>query len=177
MTAIARTTGRSRLGRFWMVALAGALLLSACGGSSALDDLKSPMTDVFKTELDVDLEDIQCPEGVSIEAGNQFQCTAAITDGAGRLRVGVLMDVDGRANFTRENVLVDLDAIEQEIGDELSRGIGAPIVLECGEASVQVAEPEGTIPCTAVANNGETRGVEVTVEDIDATTTWRLLAV
>ena len=160
-----------------LLLVAVVLGVTACGGSSGIEELEGQMTEVFFSELAVELVDISCPEGVQIEPSNQFVCTAAVTDGVGRLRVGVLIDSDGRANFSRENALVNLDKIEAEVAEELSRGVGSAITIECGVEKVLMSEVGGTFACTAVAATGEQRGVEITVDDLDATTRWRLLAV
>jgi len=167
----------SRATRTVALGLSLVLVAAACGGVSALEDLETQMTDVFLSELDVALEDITCTEGAQIEPASQFQCTAAVVEGEGRLRVGVLIDTDGRAEFTRENALVDLESIETEVSEDLSRGIGVRITVECGAALVRIVEVGGTFACSAIADNGEQRGVEIQVDDLNATTQWRLLAV
>lgn len=156
--------------------LAVVLLAAACGGTSALEELEGQMISVFQTELDVELEDIMCTDGAQIEPSSTFQCTAAMVDGEGRLRVGVLIDNDGAANFTQENAVIDLERVETSVAEELTRGIGAPILVECGEAIVKAVEVAGTFPCTAVAATGEERGVDITVENLEPLFNWKLLA-
>ncbi len=167
---------RNRTGRLLAVVLGLSLTAAACGGSSPLDELRGQMSDVFLAELDVELEDITCTEGAQIQPASTFQCTAAMANGEGRLRVGVLIDNDGAANFTQENAVVDLERVEETVTQEISAAIGAEIVVDCGEALVKAVEVAGTFPCTAIAFTGEERGVEITVEDLEPLYDWKLLA-
>ena len=165
----------SRLRRLLAVVVVAMTFTAACGGSSPLEELQTQMSDVFLNELQIELEDITCTEGAQIQPSSTFQCTAALTDGEGRLRVGVLIDNDGAANFTQENAVVDLERVESTVSADISTAIGAEIVVDCGEAKVKAVEVAGTFPCTAIAFTGEERGVEITVEDLEPLYDWKLL--
>jgi hypothetical protein len=148
------------------------VLVSACGGTSKVDELHTQMADVFLTELEVELQDIECTDGAPVEPGSKFQCTAAVTEGEGRLRVQVAIDQQNAAHFTQENALVDYANVETDISADLLRGLGAEIQVTCGDG-VLIAEVSSSFRCTATAPSGEMKDLDVSVEDLEAITIWR----
>jgi hypothetical protein len=143
---------------------------AACGSASQIGELKTQIEAVLSSELpDISVNDVNCgsPEP-TLDPGDIFFCTAGVDNG--RVRIQVTIDADGVARYERLNALVDLDRLELEITSDLSFDIGIDVTVDCGDG-FKVEEIESNFVCT-VSASGETRGVRVTVKDIDATTEW-----
>ncbi|HEC10963.1 MAG TPA: hypothetical protein ENI86_15590 [Acidimicrobiales bacterium] len=161
-----------------LLALAGSaiILLAACGGTSREDELRSQVGDVLRGEFPgIDIGPVNCGDAIDFTPGSSFQCTAKAADGL--IRTQVTMDEDGRARVVRENALVDLDRVELEVAKDLTEGLGTPIGVDCGDESFRVEEVGASFECRAFAaeNPDDSRGVEVTVDDLSGTIGWRLL--
>ena len=152
------------------VILALSVLTVACSTPSQIGELKTQIEDVLSSELpNIAVKDVNCGNpDPSLDPGNVFFCTAGV-DG-GRVRIEVKIDADGIARYARINALVDLDRLELEIAEDLSFGIGIDVTVDCGDGH-RVQEQGSNFVCT-VSASGETRGVRVTVEDVEANTTW-----
>jgi len=150
--------------------LALSAFAGACSSPSQIGELKTQIEAVLSSELpNIPVKDVNCGNpDPSLDPGNLFFCTAGV-DG-GRVRIEVSIDADGVARYRRINALVDLDRLELEIQEDLSFDIGIAVVVDCGEGH-RVQERGSNFVCT-VSASGETRGVRVTVEDIDAITSW-----
>ena len=156
--------------RILAVVVALGALAGACGSTSQIGELKTQIELVLSSELpDISVNDVNCGNpDPNLDPGNVFFCTAGV-DG-GRVRIQVMIDADGVARYERLNALVDLDRLELEISSDLSFDIGIEVAVDCGDG-FRVQELESNFVCT-VSASGETRGVRVTVQDIDATTEW-----
>jgi len=152
------------------VVLALSAFASACSSPSKIGELKAQIEDVLSSELpNIPVDDVNCgsPEP-SLDPGNLFFCTAGVE--GGRVRIEVSIDADGIARYRRLNALVNLDRLELEITEDLSFDIGIAVTVDCGDGN-RVQELGSNFVCT-VSASGETRGVRVTVEDIDGLTRW-----
>lgn len=152
------------------VMLAVSVFAAGCSSPSQIGELKRQIEDVLSSELpNIPVKDVNCGSpDPSLDPGNLFFCTAGV-DG-GRVRIEVSIDADGIARYRRINSLVDLDRLELEITEDLTFDIGIAVTVDCGEGH-RVQEIGSNFVCK-VSASGETRGVRVTVEDIDANTSW-----
>lgn len=156
-----------------MLAVVAAFLAiaGACGGSSKFDELKATLeTQVRSDHRGVKVDDINCGENPSLDPGSDFLCTAGIDGGSGRLRIQVTIDNDGIARYERLNARFDLDRLELEIAADLLDGLGYEVGVDCGDG-FSVEEVGSAFTCTVTAS-GDTAGVRVTVNDVDANTDW-----
>ncbi|MCP3934079.1 MAG: DUF4333 domain-containing protein [Actinomycetia bacterium] len=158
------------------------LVTSACGGSSKLEELEAQMSDVFMTQTDENfvLEDIECSEEAVVEVGASFQCAAGVSNGDGRLLVGVTIDGDGSARFDQQNAIVVLSQVEADVAADLTFGLGTTIAVTCGadaETLYKIEPIGGTFVCTATSvDSASTRDIEITVSGLQAPHAWRLLS-
>jgi len=171
-----RVGGAMRYRRLLALAGSATILLAACGGTSREDELRSQVGDVLRGEFPVvDIGEVNCGDAIDFTPGSTFQCTAMVADGL--IRTEVTMDEDGRARVVRLNALVDVDRAELEVAKDLTEGLGKPIKVDCGDQSFRVEEVGSTFECRAFAadNSEDSRGIEVTVDDLSGTIGWRLL--
>jgi len=156
--------------RILAVVVSLSVLAVACASSSKVDELKTELGDILAAELpsSVTVEDINCGDDPSLEAGSTFLCTAGIS--GARLRIQVTIDADGVARSERLNAIVDLERLELEISGDLLDGLGYEVAVDCG-TGFGVQEVGSDFTCTVTAS-GEVLGVRVTVDDTEGNTDW-----
>jgi hypothetical protein len=117
-----------------------------------------------RAELGVAPTDVQCPEDVHFDRNATFTCTAKLesqalnyvltqTDGLGAVSVA-----HGRVLKTTE--------LTAQVGGELSKGAGVPVVAECGAPgqTLIVNEPDTRIECRAWATANPGRVVPIPIK-------------
>jgi hypothetical protein len=156
------------------------LMLVGCSfsfGGLDYDKLETQITDELNasySSLDQKVSSVDCPEqSPTPEAGDTFECIAQVGDQAVRVDVTV-DDEDYNVTYTTRDTLYELPMVATTLADEVSRQVGFPVTVDCGEGLKSV-EAGKTFDCAAADPEGTERTVRVTVEPGDKGESWELI--
>ena len=157
-----------------------ALALSACSfsfGGLDYDRLEEEITkklDESYSSIDQKVSSVTCPEqSPSPKAGSTFDCTAEV--GGQTVRVGVTVkDDDYNVSYETRDTLYELPTVADTLGEEVSKQVGFPVTVDCGEG-LKAVEVGTTFDCTASDEQGAERPVQVTAAPVGEDDSWELL--
>jgi len=163
-----------------LLSCGAALVLSACSfsmGGLDYDKLQTTITDELNTSyssMDQKVSSVECPEqSPSPKAGDTFDCTAKVGDQTVRVAVDV-KDDDYNVNYKTKDTLYELPTVAATLSDEVSKQVGFPVTVDCGEG-LKAVEVGKTFECTAADPEGTERTVEVTAAPIGEDDSWKLV--
>jgi uncharacterized protein DUF4333 len=152
---------------------AGALLLF---GTRTVEpgSVQREIVRVTETAVQVTPTDVRCPDGVAMQAGGTFTCTALVDSDA--VTYWVEQDDDqGHLTITSDRLL-RLDALERTVTDKLASDLDVAATVDCGPTGRTVVRntPGQEIACTAKSTTDPTDGAALTVTvDADGAVTYR----
>lgn len=156
-------------------ALAGCSFSFNSGGPD-YEKLESAITDELNssyTEIGREVTTVECPRQDDLAAGDSFVCTATVDDEPVRVEVNV-KDDDYNVDFTTLDIVFDLPMTASGLEQEISADQGFPVTVDCGEG-IEVVAVGGSFECTALNDQGDTVGVEVTAGAVGEQDSWRLV--
>ncbi|QXG76175.1 DUF4333 domain-containing protein [Modestobacter sp. L9-4] len=167
---------RRRTGRV-VAAVAGTTLAVAALAGGALLLFGEPTLDTAVVEERIVTEtglqagaaatDVDCPTGVTAEAGGAFTCTAQL-DGQPVTYTVRQQDAEGNVRFQLDDEIVRLDDVEQMLADQLATDHGLAVTAACGtdERRVLVDGTRTPLPCVAtnVEDASDTLALVVAVQ-------------
>ena len=150
-------------------------------GNNTLDDekLETEISQGLTTQTGLVTTAVTCPEDQTIEAGNVFNCEAAL-EGGQTLAIQVTQnDDEGNVNWSADEGLANLrglissEALETQIAQGIAEQLNIEATIDCG-APYRILLTGETFNCTATNNSGNSASVEVTAEDDAGNVVWRL---
>jgi hypothetical protein len=113
--------------------------------------VQQEITESTRTEIGVAPTEVTCPDDVHYDENATFTCTAKL-EGQPLTYTVTQTDGLGAVSVAHGRVLKNAE-IAQKIADELTKQVGAPIVVQCGPEgqTVVVNEPGQQIECRASA--------------------------
>jgi hypothetical protein len=164
-----------------LISCGAALSLSACsfsfGGGLDYQKLEDEITKKLNesySSMNETVSSVECPEqSPEPKAGSTFDCTAQV---AGQtVRVGVkVKDDDYNVNYETKDTLYELPTVASSLSDEVSKQVGFPVTVDCGEG-VKAVEVGKTFDCTASDDQGSERTVQVTAAPVGENDSWELI--
>lgn len=117
-----------------------------------------------RTEFGVAPTDVQCPKDVHFDKNATFTCTAKL-DNQGLNYVLTQTDGLGAVSVAHGRVL-KMAELSAQVGGELTKGAGVPVVAECGTPgqTLLVNEPDTRIECRAWATASPGRVVPIPIK-------------
>ena len=118
---------------------------------------------ITETAVQVTPVDVRCPEGIAVQAGGTFTCTALVDSDAVTYWVHQNDDRGGLTiTFDR---LLRLDALERTVGDKLTSDRGVAATVDCGPTGRTAVRntPGQEIACTATNPTDPNDGTKITV--------------
>lgn len=168
-----------RAHRFRLAAAVGVLAaLGACAedGPDAAEEAESALAAVVAERLDVGVPHVgvQCPEDLDVEAGTEFSCVVTVGD-ATPVDLALAVEADGTVELRR--AVVPTQAAEEYLVAELAGPAESPVVADCGDAPLLVADIGDELRCEVVRTaDGAVHPVVVTVLALDGTVRYRVEA-
>lgn len=172
---------RTRTAPALLLGSGAAAVLSACSfsiGGLDYDKLESEITNKLNSNyssIDQQVSAVNCPEqSPSPKAGDTFECTAEVGGQTVRVVVDVKDDDYNNVAYETKDTLYDLPTVSATLSDEVSRQVGFPVTVDCGEglATVEVGK---TLDCTATDPQGLERTVQITAAPVGEDDSWELL--
>jgi hypothetical protein len=129
---------------------------------------------ITEAAVQVTPADVRCPEGIAMQTGGTFTCTALVDSDAVTYWVH---QNDDRGNLTiTYDRLLRLDALERTVADKLTSDRRVAVTVDCGPTGRTVVRntPGQEIACTAKITTDPTDGAALTVTvDADGAVTYR----
>jgi Domain of unknown function (DUF4333) len=155
-----------------------ALGASATACSNEIDDaeLEKSITERAEEAFDgYDVGEVDCPEGVEIEAGNVFECTLEI-EGETATIVVTQQDDEGNVTIEQAEAVLDVATIVEEVTSGILQQTGTEVTVDCGSGTVRIQEPGDSFECDATAVDGSgTATVNVVVVDVEGNIEWEVV--
>lgn len=163
-----------------LVSCGAALALSGCSFSFGGIDYKTLEEEITNklnesySSIGEKVSGVQCPEqSPEPKAGSTFDCTAEVGDQT--VRVGVTVkDDDYNVSYETRDTLYELPTVADTLGDEVSKQVGFPVTVDCGEG-LKAVEVGKTFDCTAADEQGAERTLQVTAAPVGENDSWELL--
>ena len=117
-----------------------------------------------RTEFGVAPTDVQCPKDVHYDKNATFTCTAKLENQSLNY---VLTQTDGLgAVSVAHGRVLKMTELTAQVGGELSKGAGQPVVAECGAPgqTLIVNEPDTRIECRAWATASPGRVIPIPIK-------------
>jgi len=117
-----------------------------------------------RTEFGVAPTDVQCPKDVHYDRNATFTCTAKLEN---QTLNYVLTQTDGLgAVSVAHGRVLKMAELTAQVGGELSKGAGVPVVAECGTPgqTLIVNEPDTRIECRAWATANPGRVIPIPIK-------------
>lgn len=155
------------------------LALAGCGGTFTTTSLldverfEGTLVDGITEQTGTVIESVDCPDEVTMETGNEFECS--VTDDQGNTgSVEVTQGEDGDTSWILAGgIAINMSRLEETIREGLETQLGATIPsVECPEGIV--IEAGNDFECTATDDAGATGVVAVTQHDDAGNITWEL---
>lgn len=138
-----------------------ALLLAGCGTTELdLDKAERLVTETVTTQVGAEVESVECPADVTVEAGGTFECLVTATDGTKGDALLRQKDDEGNVNITAP--FVRTRDLEDLIVEDLRQQVGGEVVIECPQ--IVVGSQGDTFECQA-SGDGDEATVLVTQKD------------
>lgn len=170
-----------------MTRLAHALLLTTLVGvggvlgvacSNEIDDSKledSIMEQAEEAFEGYDIGEVDCPEDVKLEEGDQFDCDLEIEDATVTIEV-TQEDDDGNVTIEQAEAVLDVERIVDVVTAGIAEQTGVEVTVDCGDDALLALEPGEDFECQADAVDGsESTTVNVHVVDVDGNIEWELV--
>ncbi|MDT7581786.1 MAG: hypothetical protein QOK35_3050 [Pseudonocardiales bacterium] len=117
---------------------------------------------ITESAVQVTPVDVRCPEGIAMQAGGTFTCTALVDSDAVTYWVH---QNDDRGDLTITfDRLLRLDALERTVADKLTSDRGVAVTVDCGPTGRTAVRntPGQEIDCTASPTSDPTGGTALT---------------
>ena len=118
---------------------------------------------ITENAVQVTPADVRCPEGIVMQAGGTFTCTAMVDSDAVTYWVQQ-NDDQGHLTITFDRLL-RLDALERTVADGLTSELGVAVTVDCGPTGRTAVRntPGQEIACTATNTTDPAAGTTLTV--------------
>jgi hypothetical protein len=119
--------------------------------------------------------DVRCPEGITMQTGGTFTCTALVDSDAVTYWVQQ-NDDQGNLTITYDRLL-RLDALERTVADKLTSDRRVAVAVDCGPTGRAVVRntPGQEIDCTVTTTSDPNDGTKLTVTvDADGAAAYRV---
>ncbi len=155
------------------LALAVAVGLAACGSDEAttLDAAatEDAVAEVVAEGLEVEVDDVTCPDDIERSAGTTVRCRATLADEVGDVRIEVRQaDDEGTLDVEVLDAVIDRAAVVDQLVDQLTATYERDFTIDCGDGGLEVVAPDSSFLCAAADADGA-RDVTVTVTDAAGT--------
>ncbi|MFT7625478.1 MAG: hypothetical protein ACI9WU_004669, partial [Myxococcota bacterium] len=117
------------------------LLLTGCSAQCEgsientlnVDQAKEMISKDIATKLGTAPKTVECPKEVVSGKGKTFDCTFATGDGVDRVANVEQTDDEGNVRVSYKPALISVAEITQKIQSNLTEGLGADLVIDCGK--------------------------------------------
>lgn len=165
--------------RWWVVvpaiaAIAG--LSPGCAGERSLDPerldalVESAIVDGIAVQPTV----IDCPPVTGIVDGTTFTCEVTLDGQPLRMEGEVVDASQGTVEVVNLDAVLLVELLEWVIADDVTRQLGEPITVDCGDGEVIVAEVGAELLCAARDTVGNEVPVSVVVDDAEGNVSYEL---
>jgi len=152
------------------IGLVAAALL-ACGGKIDQDKLDKLITKMFKNQLELEVDEIDCPKDIKAEEGKEFECDVTVKPKGTVPVVVEITDSKGSVEAKTKYDVLKPKSVQKEIVAGLAaKNISADV--DCGK-KVRLAKPDTNFKCKAKDKTGMTKDVTVSIND-DGDVSWKL---
>lgn len=124
--------------------------------------VEQALQNLYRRQLGVSIESVNCPSNANLRAGGTFECQARAQGVNFRIRVN-MTDNRGKFNSHTRGLLV-LSKIEALIQKSVKEKTGVNVTATCG-GKLRTARPGQTFRCQVKSPQGQTRKAQVTVKD------------
>jgi S1-C subfamily serine protease len=163
-----RNSDDTKMALLGMVVVFGALL--ACGNKIDQKKLDGLIEGMFEDQLELEVDEIDCPKDVKVEEGKEFECEVTVKP-KGKVPVVVeITDSSGTVNAKTKYKVLAPRPLAKEIQEGL-RGKGINAEVDCGD-EIRLAKPGKEFACTASAG-AESKDVNVTIDD-EGEASWKM---
>lgn len=138
--------------------------------SAATDDvnasnvrkMEQSLQGLYRRQLGLPVDSVNCPNNVSLRAGATFECRAR----AQGINFGIQVKMENsQGKFdSRTRGLLVVSKIEDIIQKNIKEKSGVNVTVNCGN-KLRAAVPGDTFSCQVKNSQGQTRSVQVTVKD------------
>jgi hypothetical protein len=137
------------------------LALLACENKIDNDKLTKGITNMFDEQLELEVDEVDCPKDIKIEKDKEFECDVKVKP-KGNVPVTVtITSQDGSVEMeTKYEVLIPKTVkkkLKEKLGDEFTD-------IDCGK-EVQLVKPGEKITCKAKDKTGAERKMILSVDD------------
>jgi hypothetical protein len=131
-------------------------------------DAEKEVSRIAQEQLDVQLADLRCPDGVEVQSGSSFACTATV-EGQDVSFTVTQTDDKGNVDITSDNTYFAVSDIEGEVGAQVQDQTGVAVQSSCDTGGKTVlVDAAGTQLSCAVTNtedSSDTLDVTATIND------------
>jgi Domain of unknown function (DUF4333) len=113
---------------------------------------------------------VTCPKSIKPKTGGVFNCTVPVADGILNITV-TQKDNKGNVVYAAKEAVIDMGKIVKFVQDEVLSDLKVAAKADCGKGIVRILPPGGIIKCKAVAKDGDSLDLIVTVNDVDGNVT------
>ena len=157
--------------------LGATVAMAACTRKLDMDKLKNELKSGLTSQLGVQIKDVTCPESREIKPADSFECKASGQAGAAIALKVTQNDDQGNVKWevSASEGLLDLKALESQIGAGLHEQEGLQVTVDCG-GKYRETEPAKAFDCKATDTEGSPATVTVTMKDKSGAVDWKLNA-
>lgn len=153
--------------------------LSACSATLNTEPLTEEIQSKVKEISGEDLEtSVDCPSGVTAEAGSTFECTATIDGQELTIEVTQTND-DGDLTYDQAQAVLSMQKAEDQISAGLVEQIGGQWTVSCapdGHETIYISAVNDVWQCQAEGVNGDGQQlqapIQVTTTSLDGGIAW-----
>ncbi|MBK9035689.1 MAG: DUF4333 domain-containing protein [Myxococcales bacterium] len=156
------TQRRMALRALWIVCVSGCSFHASCGGKTV--DSKKGEAAIVKMLATSGLDaTVSCPTGIKAKQGDTFDCTAVVGGATGKVKV-TQKDDKGAVEFELVEGFLIGAKLEGVLVDRIQQQYGVAAKVTCG-APFRASVPGETFTCSALAPDGDTLTIGITVKD------------
>ena len=133
--------------------------------------VEQALQNLYKRQLGVPIELVNCPSNANLRAGGTFDCQTRAQGVNFKIRVN-MADSRGKFNSHTRGLLI-LSKIEALIQKSVKEKTGVNVTANCG-GKLRTARPGEAFFCQVKSLQGQTRKAQVTVKDELGNTTVKL---
>jgi Domain of unknown function (DUF4333) len=174
MSPFSRTAALAR-GRVLVFAVAAvAIAFTGCTKTLSLEATKTSIQEGLAKQLELEIASIACPaESRPLEAGDSFECTATLGEGATVVVKVAQTDDQGNIQWevTKSQGLFNMRKAEAEVAQGLLAQASVETTVTCG-AAWRTGKVGDTFDCSVETADGQTSTAVITVKDLAGSISW-----
>lgn len=151
-------------------------LSSGCASERSLDPerVDALVESAIVDGIGVQPTRIDCPPVTGIVDGTTFTCEVTLDGQPLRMEGEVVDAAQGTVEVVNVDSVLLVELLEWVIADDVTRQLGEPITVDCGDGQLIVAEVGSELMCAARDTVGNEVPVSVVVDDAEGNVSYEL---